>query len=72
MLGDGEQLRKLTITVEQLLDHSAKDDREWDRVFSQGSGYSHHGSVYLYKGWGRCVPLFIHFGHCRTAEMREQ
>ena len=32
MLGAGEQLRKLTITVEQLLDHSAKDVREWDGV----------------------------------------
>ena len=32
MLGAGEQLRKLTITVEQLLNHSAKNTREWDRV----------------------------------------
>jgi len=31
-LGDGEQLRRLTITVEQLLDYSAKDVREWDGV----------------------------------------
>jgi len=28
-LGAGEQLRELMITVEELLDHSAKDVREW-------------------------------------------
>ena len=33
MLGAGEQLRKLTFTVEQLLDRSAKDIREWDRLW---------------------------------------
>ena len=38
MLGDGEQLRKLTITVEQLLDRSAKGVREWDGVLSKGLG----------------------------------
>ena len=32
MLGSGEQLRKLTITVEQLLDRGEKDVREWDGV----------------------------------------
>jgi hypothetical protein len=69
MLGDGEQLRKLTITVEQLLCCSAKDARERDGVLPKGLGYSHHGSVYLPKGWGRCIPLFIHFGHCRTVEV---
>ena len=36
MLGAGEQLRKLTITVEQLLDRSAKDVREWDEVLHKG------------------------------------
>jgi hypothetical protein len=35
MLGDGEQLRKLTITVEQLLDRSAKGVREWEGVLYQ-------------------------------------
>ena len=30
MLGAGEQLRKLAVTVEELLDYSAKDFREWD------------------------------------------
>ena len=32
MLSTREQLRKLTITVEQLLDHSARNLREWDGV----------------------------------------
>jgi hypothetical protein len=36
MLGAGELLRKLTITVEQLLDRSVKDIREWDRVLQNG------------------------------------
>jgi len=31
-LGAGELLRELTITVEELLDRSAKDVREWDGV----------------------------------------
>jgi hypothetical protein len=38
MLGAGEQLRNLTITMEQLLDHSAKDIREWDEVLHKGLG----------------------------------
>jgi hypothetical protein len=38
MLGDGEQLRQLTVTVEQLLDCSAKDVCEWDGVLHQGLG----------------------------------
>jgi hypothetical protein len=38
MLGDGELLRKLTITVEQLLDRSAKDVCGWDGVFHEGLG----------------------------------
>jgi hypothetical protein len=38
MLGAGEQLRKLTITVEQLLDRSAKGVREWDEVLHKGLG----------------------------------
>ena len=33
MLGAGEQLRKLTVTVEQLLDRSANDVREWEKVW---------------------------------------
>ena len=32
MLGDGEPLRKLTITVEQLLGRSAEGVREWEGV----------------------------------------
>jgi hypothetical protein len=31
----GELLRKLTITLEQLLDRSAKDVREWDGFFTR-------------------------------------
>jgi len=30
MLGNGEQLRELSTTVGQLLDHSASDLREWE------------------------------------------
>jgi hypothetical protein len=75
MLGAGELLRKLTITVEQLLDHSAKDVREWDGVFHESLVLTscHHGSVLpLPEGWGRCIPVFIHFGHYQTAEFPEQ
>ena len=39
MLGAGERLRKLTMTVEQLLDCSAKGVREWDCVLHKGLGY---------------------------------
>jgi hypothetical protein len=38
MLGAGELLRELTITVGQLLDRSAKDIREWDEVLHKGLG----------------------------------
>jgi hypothetical protein len=38
MLGAGEQLRKLTITVEQLLNRGAKHVREWDGVSHKGVG----------------------------------
>ena len=38
MLGAGEQLRKLTITVEQLLDASSKDVREWDGILRKALG----------------------------------
>ena len=38
MLSAGEQLRKLTITVEQLLDCSAKVVREWDGVLHKDLG----------------------------------
>ena len=36
MLGAGEQLRELTTTVGQLLDHDEKDVREWDKVLHKG------------------------------------
>ena len=38
MLGAGEQLRKLKITVEQLMDRSAKDVRKWDEVLHKCLG----------------------------------
>ena len=38
MLGAGEQLRKLATTVEQLLDRSAKDFREWDDALHNDLG----------------------------------
>ena len=38
MLGAGEQLRKLSTTVEQLLDRSAKGFREWDDVLHNDLG----------------------------------
>jgi hypothetical protein len=38
MLGAGEQLRRLTITVEQLLDRSAQNAREWDKGLHKGLG----------------------------------
>ena len=38
MLGAGEQLRQLTITVQQLLERGAKDLREWDEVLHKGLG----------------------------------
>ena len=37
-LGAGEQLRKLTITVEELLECSEKDIREWEGVVRKGLG----------------------------------
>ena len=73
MLGNGEELRNLNITVEKLLELSAKDVREWDECFAYRSGCLHHGSIYLPpKGWGCCIPVFIHFGHCKTAEVGQQ
>lgn len=36
MLGAGELLRKVTITMEQLLDRSAKGVREWDGTLYKG------------------------------------
>lgn len=38
MLGSGEQLRKLTITVEQLLDRGTRGVREYDGVSRMGQG----------------------------------
>jgi hypothetical protein len=38
MLGDGEELRTLTVTVERLLDLSAKDVGERDGILHKGLG----------------------------------
>lgn len=38
MLGIGEKLRKLTVTVEQLLNRNAKHVREWNQVLHKGLG----------------------------------
>jgi hypothetical protein len=38
MLGAGEQLRKLSSTVEQLLGRSARDFRKWNEVLHKGLG----------------------------------
>ncbi|KAF8426515.1 hypothetical protein L210DRAFT_870376, partial [Boletus edulis BED1] len=46
MLGAEERVRKLAVTVQQLLDRSEKDVRECVG-FAQLLGYSHHGSVYF-------------------------
>jgi len=52
MLGAGEQLRELTITVEQLLDHGAKDVCEWDVLLHKGLRHSRDGSVCpVPEGW---------------------
>ena len=45
MLGSGEQLRKFTITMEQLLDRSATGIRECQQVLPVGFGHLHHDSV---------------------------
>ena len=68
MLGSGEQLRRLTATVGQLLDRSAKDVREWGVILYK-SMRSQRDSVYvLSKGWGRHIPMLILFHNCQTAE----
>ena len=56
MLGTGEQLRKLTITVEQLLDRSAKDVREWDEVFHKGLGTHTIGTFASSQRMGTLSP----------------
>ena len=71
MLGPGEQLREFTITMEQLLDRSARGARECQQVFPMDFGRLHHDSVrFSPEGWGRCIPMFIHFSDCCTAKLR--
>lgn len=67
-LGVGEQLRKLTMTAEQLLVSSAKDIRELNGILH--NSYSHHSSVHPpSRRWGCCITMFIHFGHYQTTEV---
>ena len=73
MLGSGELLRKFTITMEQLLDRSARRVRECQQVLLMDFGHLHHDSVrFSPEGWGRCIPMFIHFSDCRTAKLQGQ
>ena len=68
MLGSGEQLQEFTITVEQLLDHSATGVRGCQQVLPLDFGHLRHDSVrFSPEGWRRCFPMFIHFSDCRTA-----
>ena len=71
MLGSGEQLQELTITMEQLLDHSATGVRECQQFLPMDFGHSHHNSIHFSpEGWGRCIPMFIHLDICRTAKLQ--
>ena len=69
MLGSGEQLRKVIITTEQLLDRSATRVRACQQVLPMIIRHLHHSSVrFSPEGWGRYIPMFIHFSDCRTAK----
>ena len=71
MLGSGERLRKITITMEQLLDRSTTGVRECQQVLPMDFGHLHHDSVcFSPEGWGRCIPMFIYFSDCRTAKVQ--
>ena len=71
MLGSGEQLQKITITMEQLLDRSARGVRECQQVLPMGFGHLHHDSIrFLPEGWGCCIAMFIHFSDCRMAKLQ--
>ena len=72
MLGSGEQLRKITITVGQLLDRSATGVRECQQVLPMDFGLIHRDSVrFSPEGWGRYIAMFIHFSDCHTAKVQE-
>ena len=71
MLGSGEQLQEFTITIEQLLDHSATGVCECQQVLPFDFGHLRHGSVHFSpEEWGRCIAMFIHFSDCRTAKVQ--
>ena len=61
MLGAGEQLRKLTINVEQLLDCSAKDVREWGRILHKGLGTHILAVLTLFPKDGDVVSPYLSF-----------
>ena len=66
MLCNGEELRKLTISVKQLLDRSAKV------ICKQDEYFAHNTLAALTKGWKCCIAVFVYLGFCPTAEAREQ
>jgi hypothetical protein len=55
MLGAGEQLRKVTITVEPPLDRSAKDVRKWDGVLHKSLGTHTMAAFTLFPKDGEVV-----------------
>ena len=70
MLGSGEQLRKITITMGQLLDRSTTGVCECQQVLPFDFGHLHHDSVHFSpEGWGCCISMFIHFIDCRSAKV---
>ena len=62
-LGAGEQLRELTITVDEPLDRSAKDICEWDGVLRKGLGPHAIAAFTLFPMGGdvlsRCSPILV-------------
>ena len=71
MLGSGEQLRKITISLKELLDRSTTGVRECQQVLPMDFGHIHHDSVrFSPEGWGRCIAMFIHFSDCHTAKVQ--
>ena len=53
MLGQGEALRELTVTVQQLLDRNERGLREYGGVSARGYEHLDHYSVCLPpNGWG--------------------
>ena len=71
MLGSGEQLQNITITMEQMLDYGATGVRACQQVLSMSIGHLHHDSdLFSPEGWGSCIRMFIHLSDCHTAKMQ--